>query len=168
MNMKSYSPQAILNRATDLGIALSVEDGKIVVAGSKESVTPKMLEVIRTHKPQLIAYLIAQEREWQATTKMEEALCATCFDLGIETPASVEYEDLMYCLAHHPSAPAPDDAMSREQFLEIVGRLAAQIPSGCAIHVDPPGFTIQDRAREIEREEYEQARLRRSRGVLAG
>jgi hypothetical protein len=32
--------------------------------------------------------------------------------------------------------------MTKEQFLAIVERLATVFPSGCTLHIDPPGYTL--------------------------
>lgn len=73
--------------------------------------------------------------------------CATCSDLGIDTPAEYEQEGFMYCAQHRPGV-AQDDAAQpieqeqepqplpespQERFLAIVERIAGIFPNGCAI-----------------------------------
>jgi DNA primase len=38
----------------------------------------------------------------------------------------------------------------RQQFLQQVQRLADSWPGGCTVHCDPPGYTLADRARELQ------------------
>jgi hypothetical protein len=41
--------------------------------------------------------------------------------------------------------------MRSEPFMGIVERIAAVFPSGCSVYVDPPGYTLEDHVRRIER-----------------
>ena len=40
-------------------------------------------------------------------------LCAVCLDLGRETPAALEYEELMYCVEHYPHTQKLETFVSR-------------------------------------------------------
>lgn len=54
---------------------------------------------------------------------------------------------------------APEPAMTEAKFMDIVQRIADVRVGGSVIYRDPPGYTIQDRARELvqERQAQEQA-----------
>ena len=41
--------------------------------------------------------------------------------------------------------------MRSEQFLGIVERIAAVFAGGCTVHVDPPGYTLQEHVWRRER-----------------
>jgi hypothetical protein len=41
--------------------------------------------------------------------------------------------------------------MRSEQFMSIVEHIAAVFPGGCTVHMDPPGYTLQEHVWRRER-----------------
>lgn len=107
--IKTWDALTILNRATVLGIEISLAGEKLILE-SDNPIEPKVKEVVKAHKSILIAHLKKQQAEqqaeleaWLATQEVEPELCSTCFEQGLETPALNEpHEGLMYCGEHHP------------------------------------------------------------------
>ncbi len=75
--------------------------------------------------------------------------------------------------ASERSAIADDDSLSQqerfEQFMGLVSRIADEYPKRCKITVHAPGYTIADRARELqaEKQAQEKAEMERIRQVRA-
>jgi DNA primase len=102
-----------------------------------------------------------------------DKLCSTCLDANIVREALPDdYEGTMYCIVHHPAhqkapmetpqqlvtlsdqaRPSETSMLSDEQryqqFMGIVQRIADASPGGCTTTSNPPGYTIEDRAREL-------------------
>lgn len=145
---KRYDATDIILRAEELGVQLSVQNGELRVKAAKGVVTQKMMGVFKEHKAELVKALTP--------------LCFTCLDAGIETPAlDEEYDSLSYCLQHHPLY---NGDQGKRQFSHAVGKIAATFPEGCSVHFDPPGYTIEDRAREIVIAERSKQRAKRMLG----
>lgn len=146
MQNKRFSVEHIIARAEEMSIHLSVQSGDLVIRAGKGKVSPQALEVFRQYKPELIKALTP--------------LCSTCLDAGMETPALDEaYDELTYCLQHHPLYNGDQE---KRQFTHAVSQVADAFVKGCTVHFDPPGYTIQDRAREIviaERAKYKAKRV---------
>src|SRR5882762_10557759 len=117
----------ILTRADELGITLSVSNGNINIKAAPGVVTPMVLQVIRANKAALIEALTAY--------------CSVCLEIAL--PDS--HDGLMYCAEHHPQHQA---ANSEQRFRSTVSSIIGIFPGGCAIHFDPPGYSIWDRALE--------------------
>jgi 5S rRNA maturation endonuclease (ribonuclease M5) len=71
-------------------------------------------------------------------------VCAVCLDLGKETPAALEFEELMYCSAHYPYT------IKLESF---VSRIQSAIPDFCNSKVEY--WRKEDSARMKERIAHE-------------
>jgi hypothetical protein len=68
------------------------------------------------------------------------------------------------CAEHFPGEDSPSHApMSSEQFMAIVERIAAVFAGGCTVHVDAPGYTLDEHVKRGEQENC--ARVRQA--VLA-
>jgi hypothetical protein len=81
-------------------------------------------------------------------------------------------EGIASCAAHFPGDDAPTHpSMTKEQFMTGVRRIAAVFPGGCTVHVDPPGYTLEEHVRQLEQERqaaYHQVRqIRHARRVKA-
>lgn len=160
-----YTPRAIVARAQDLGVLLFVEQGNIKVKAPKGAISEKMRQVLTTHKADILTYLTtlqAMNTPPVAPAPADDAgdeLADTCADCSapIEdqardwfyTPAGV-----LYCKTCRDEATGerwPDSAqpMTREQVTASAQRIAAAIPDGCAISIDPPGYSIDDRVRDL-------------------
>ena len=100
--MTTTSAEKILRRARELNIVIWLENDKIKCRGHG-AVPPKMVEVLRANKAEIIAYLQSQEDAMEVS---EPDLCVLCLDQNIETPACfVGPQDLMYCHNHYQTLP---------------------------------------------------------------
>jgi hypothetical protein len=73
--------------------------------------------------------------------------CVACLDEGRETPATAEHNGFMYCDAHRPTRVELDRGAIIGQFSTEIKRLWG---SNCKISIVPPGYTIDDRVRELD------------------
>lgn len=136
MNVKAA--QYILTRANELGITLWIVDDKVKYRGAAGTIPPKMFEVVRVHKADLIAYL--------------PYICSVC-QQEVEHYSS---EGIPYCQLHYDQLQMsqPRD-LARE---EIIDRFVS-VFGECAVTIDAPGYTLVDRARELENEARAQRRI---------
>jgi hypothetical protein len=64
------------------------------------------------------------------------------------------------------SEPEEPEPMTEERFMDIVQQIADVRAGGSTIYRDPPGYTIQDRAREIMQERQAQEQAKRQQALL--
>lgn len=115
INLKQhkFTPQAILARALEYGIAIYLKDDNLTVevpADLDYVKKDKALEVIRDSKEAIIAYLSQEneryQREVDEYVTSNPLLCCVCLGLDMprETPVLPDdYEGFMYCVDHHPT-----------------------------------------------------------------
>lgn len=163
---QKFTAQQVIDRATELGIDLWVEGESLKIAAPSRVITPKILHVLNEYKPEIIPLLIvkAANEALELMDKLPET-CVVCKrningwkadGLSDEVKAQLlaerwEYgEDatILYCQAHNPQQ-AAIEAMKCEVGPE---RLAVILHAGFGagqIHIDPPGYTIDDRIQEL-------------------
>lgn len=82
--MSVKAVQYILSRANELGILLWVKGDKVKYRGKAGTIPPKMFEVVKQHKPDLIAYLptvcVVCQSEVEHYSIEEIAYCQTHYD----------------------------------------------------------------------------------------
>lgn len=127
-------------------------------------------ERYRLHGREGIAPLFSQESQAQEEAEPTVEGCPVCGILP-ELNTDVEFypdeQGRLYCQTHWTGslpetqvrlldgriAPAMvSEKPTQERFVEIAQRLARALPEGCAVHLDPPEYTIEDRAREVAQE----------------
>lgn len=124
--------EKILQRAADLNITIWVENGNIKCCG-RGAIPPKMVEVIRAHKTELIAHLKSLE---DAMIAKEPVLCYACLNETepVETHARfVGPEDLMYCERHYNALPNDWRKADLERYAEAM----RQALPGWKVTVEP-------------------------------
>jgi hypothetical protein len=101
-----------------------------------------------------------------------------CADCGAPiTDESREYrftnDGICYCSQCRSDAgqlvqsePEEPEPMTEERFMDIVQQIADVRAGGSTIYRDPPGYTIQDRAREIMQERQAQEQAKRQQALL--
>jgi len=96
--------------------------------------------------------------------EVEVYWCCDCLDQDKETAASHELDEVMYCLEHYIQRKGDTE----EQFNAYVQAITDVIPGICTVTLQPRGYTLEQRVRDLEeearqrqREKYD--RLRRSR-----
>ncbi len=103
---KRFHAAQILERATELHIALSVEGDTLHISAPKGAMNEKIRTVLKAYKSELIAHLRAQEQAYLHTYD-EGPLCARCLDIDRESAVQALPEpysdDLYYCKHHHPA-----------------------------------------------------------------
>ncbi len=105
-NMKCFTVEQVLARASQLHIALSVEGEALRIFAPKGALNEKIRAVLQVYKSELIAHLTAQEQAY--LHKHDEGpLCARCLDIDRENEVKALLEphtdDLHYCKRHHPA-----------------------------------------------------------------
>jgi hypothetical protein len=81
----------------------------------------------------------------------EENLPTACTVCGAEVER-YSPTGIPYCAQHFQVEEVPQPApMTKEPFLGIVERIAAVFPGGCTVHVDAPGYILDEHVRQRER-----------------
>jgi hypothetical protein len=87
---------------------------------------------------------VHEEPSLQAKPEELALICVVC---GADNE-SYSAEGVASCEEHLPREETPwETSMDSEQFMSIVLRIAAVWPSGCTVHVDPPGSTLDEHVR---------------------
>jgi hypothetical protein len=97
---------------------------------------------------QLLSIAAAPTAAFQEEQDDLSAVCTIC---GAEVER-YSPEGIAYCAEHFPGHEAGGSApMTYEQFMAAVRRIAAVFPGGCTVHVDPPGYTLEEHGRREAR-----------------
>lgn len=90
---------------------------------------------------------------------VEYDLCGPCLDEDKESPAVRYRDEIGYCESHYLALGLPHKPLTQEQVLSFAHQAAAVIPGGCEVNMIPPGYTIEDRARELAEERRERQEI---------
>jgi hypothetical protein len=138
-----YDVSAILRRAAELEIELSMDGDHLKIRAKNGTVTPHILSVLKAHKQALLDYLKAEQN---LVGEPEAPLCATCLDEGREREAlSYDYQGIMYCAEHMPD----EGKRAQSPLDDPVVKKAIALFSPCHVRAYPVGTcTIEMAAQE--------------------
>ena len=85
MSRQLFTVSQVMDRADQLGIKLSVENGELKIRAPKGVLNAKIREVLATYKTELI-----------------EVLTPNCY-VCLEPALPDDYDGNMYCALHHPA-----------------------------------------------------------------
>jgi len=157
------TPEKILKRAAELEIGIWVEGNNIKCRGHGP-IPPKMVEVLRAHKAELIAYLRSQEEAILANLD-PTLFCAACRDQGTETPASlIGPNNTVYCQDHYNLLPSN---WQQKAEMERVAEAYRKALPGWTVTVEPRSAPLGQRPhqeKEVHRDYWaeKEARLART------